>query len=82
MLTKAILVPSGDHAGKVSLVVLSLESIVCPDPSAFMTQMVSLPSITLEKAIFLPSGDQAGLQVLLAPVFVRRICPDPSAFMA
>src|SRR6266508_3620509 len=60
---KAILDPSGDHAGARSVPSTSGPPSVIrrrPVPSAFMTQMPAPPSRNLTKAIFDPSGDQAG----------------------
>jgi hypothetical protein len=54
---KAILVPSGDHAGYTSAPFLFVVSLDWWVPSAFITTM--LVRLRL-KAILFPSGDQAG----------------------
>lgn len=56
--SKAIFVPSGDHARRATLTVPLVSSLVIPDPSAFIT-WIPLP---FTKAILLPSGDHAGFQ--------------------
>src|SRR5215213_11670354 len=74
---KAILLPSGDHAGCQSPRVL-LVSAFGFDPSASITQMAMFPSRSLVNAIFIPSGDQAG-SVSCDGLLVMRTWFDPSA---
>src|SRR5215471_1623201 len=89
----AIVLPSGDHAGKKLLPAVSFVSGIAPEPSAFITQTLvllpgfaaSLPSKARDdlKTILLPSGDHAGIK-LPAPSavsLVRALAPEPSAFI-
>ena len=55
-------------------------SLVCPEPSGFITYISSLPSRLELNAIFVPSGDQAGSDSR-AGLLVSRVCPVPSAFI-
>ena len=50
-----------------------------PEPSWFITQISSWPSLELVKAIRLPSGDQACPP--LEPSDVSWVSPEPSAFI-
>src|SRR5215472_9300529 len=88
---KAILLPSGDHAGKKLLPAVSfVTATAVPEPSAFITQTLvllpgfaaSLPSRAREdlKTILLPSGDHAGakLPAPSAVSVVRAVAPEPS----
>jgi hypothetical protein len=56
--SNAIFLPSGDQAGYSPLTRLTR---LCPEPLAFITQMLGIgPPRTEANAILLPSGDQAG----------------------
>jgi len=93
--SKAILLPSDDHAGEelVALVAVILVRGIAPDPSAFITQTLrvpfvltaSLPSKARDElnAILPPSGDHAPteLSAPLAVILVNGMAPDPSAFI-
>src|SRR5918992_1317391 len=77
---KAILRPSGDHAGAVSLIAESVKRTWL-EPSAFMTYSSARASRCDLKAILAPSGDQLGSVLTVQPgPFVRRASPLPSAF--
>src|SRR4051794_950587 len=75
---KAIRVPSGDHAGVLSLLVPSLSCVV-PPPSAVVTKIWYWPDElrSLAYAIRVPSGDQAA-PASTAPLFDRLIGFVPS----
>src|SRR6188472_2297951 len=57
---KAIFDPSGDQTGAESALPGAFVRLVCPDPSAFVTYISSLPSRPVSNAIFCPFGDQLG----------------------
>ena len=77
-LEKAILAPSGDHAGSVSIAGLFVRRS-SPLPSAFITYTSELPSRTLTNAIRVPSGDQAAWK-LSHVSGVSRFTSEASSF--
>src|SRR6266545_3146971 len=83
---KTMCLPSGDHAAYSPPLCVNR---VCPEPSAFITQMsgsgARLPGSTSfsrveVKTILVPSGDQAGA-TSCPGASVNRVTPEPSAFM-
>src|SRR6266508_6775475 len=80
VLIKAILLPSGDHAGQlISKSTNAVLKVSCRRllPSAFITHMFQ-PSRYFAKAILLPSGEYARHEFV--PV-LRFVCPVPSGLI-
>ena len=77
LLAKAILCPSGDHAGDVSIaefVVSRMTSV----PSLSITKISTLPARVLEKTILSPPGDHSGSASIAGPVVSRAQVSPPA----
>ena len=76
-LTKAIMLPSGDHRGVRFPSGPSVKRLT-PVPSAFMTRICMRPEIRRMNRILEPSGDHCGELSRRRHVLVRFLVPPPS----
>ena len=81
-LTKAMLRPSGDHAGSPSSLVCRVNRRT-PCPSGRILKISALPVRSLTKAMLRPSGDQAGRRraaVSGQPAYFMAVGPHDEDF--